>query len=230
MDDGGDVVELHAEPLGAQVDDLQAGGLGVLALPVGVAGAVPLVGLGPEEVLDELEGAAGAHVLGEVRAPGLQHTGDLRPVGTHGVPAHDEVEGVVREGQRRALGRGHDGDAARAEQGGGLGDVRRPDLGRDGEHGCLRGGAESEAQDLPSPGVDVERGGRTTQPPGHRLRVSPGGPGLGGPPLEPGEVPALGGDGGAFGDEVFEGACLLLLGHEVIVAGRCRWALLISRH
>jgi hypothetical protein len=160
-------------------------------------------------------------VLGEVRAAGLQHARDLRPVRPDGVPAHDEVERPVGEGQRRVLGRGDDRHAAGSEQRGGLGDVRRPALGGYGEPGLRRGGAEREVQHLPSPGLHIEHGRGTGQPPGHRPRVPPGGPRFGGPPLEPGEVPALGGDAGALGDEVLEGAggSRLLLVHAWIMAG-----------
>lgn len=208
--DSGDVVELHPQPLGAQFDDLQPGGFRPGALAVGVAGTALLVRLRSEEVLDEFVRAGGPDVLGEVRAAGAQNAGDLGPVRGDGVPAHDQVEGVGGEGQRCVVRYGDDRHAARVEQGGGLGDVRRPALGGDGERGQLRGGV----QHFSAPGVHIERGGHAGQPLPHGPGVPPRGPRLGGPAVEPGEVPAVGGDGGAFDEELFEGRGGRGHGHE----------------
>jgi hypothetical protein len=199
--DGPDVVELHPQPLRAQIDDLESGGLGSGPLTVGVAGVAVGLRLGAEEVLDELVGAAGAHVLGEVGAAGPEDAGDLRPVRRHRVPAHDEVERRVAERQRGVLRRGDDHRSARVEQGGGLGDIRGPALGGDGETRQL----PCRRQHFAATGLDVESGLRHGQTLAHGPRVSPGGTRLGGPPLEPREVPAVGGGGFGLADELLEG-------------------------
>ncbi len=100
--------------------------------------------------------------------PGSQHPGDLDPPRGDRMAADDEVERRVGERQRRLVVVGHHGDAARVQQRGGLGQVRRPALGGDhqpwerprlGEH-------------LAAAGLDVERRGR--RPDRRAARPSPG--------------------------------------------------------
>ena len=96
------------------------------------AGPTLRLRLRAEEVLDELEDAAGPTCWAKYVPPGCRRARSP-PVRVDRVPAADQVEGVVREGQRRVLRCGDDHDAARTQQRGGLGDVRRPALGRHGE-------------------------------------------------------------------------------------------------
>lgn len=165
-------------------------------------------GLRTEEVLDEFEDAGRADLLREVRATGLQHARDLRPPGGHRMPADHQVERRVPERQRRLVRVGDHDRAARVQEGGGAGDVRRPGLGGDGHRRQLRGGGE----DLAAAGLDVEGRLRPAQPVGHGARIPPGGALLGGPAVEPGEVPAVDGDGGGLGDERFEACAFLFFG------------------
>ncbi|CAM5701913.1 hypothetical protein SHIRM173S_07985 [Streptomyces hirsutus] len=131
------------------------------AFAFGMPGIELLLRLRPEEVLDELEGAARSDVLSEVRTAGPQHPRDLPPVGLHRMPAHDQIEDPVGEGQRPVRG-GDDEAAPRPEQPGGLDDVGRPPLGGDDKCGPGSGGGtgfvEGEAQHLPSPGLHIEHG------------------------------------------------------------------------
>ena len=197
-----DVEDLDAQAFRPQLDDLQPGAARRRGFRIRVPPAVALLRQRPEEVLDQLEPALRADVLGEVGAARPQHPGDLLPVHRHGMAAGDQVEGLVRERQGRLIGMRDDDRAEGMQQPGRRRDVRRPGFG--GHHRRRQRGGGCE--DLPSSGLDVERGPRIRQPVGEHPRVAPARPFLGRPALQPGEVPP--GQGGrlGFGDQFVERA------------------------
>jgi len=114
------------------------------------------------------------------------HSGDLRPPDRRWMPAGHQIEGRVRERQRRLAGVGHDDHATRVQQAGGLRDVRRPRLRRD------RGDREGLClgEHLATAGLDVKRSRRATESTSELTGVAPGRTLLGGPPFQPGEIPS----------------------------------------
>jgi hypothetical protein len=100
-------------------------------------------------------------LLGEKLPTRAQHPGDLGPPRHDGVSTGDEVEGLARKGQSRAVvGGGHHVGTERPQAASSHADVRWPPLGRNHEVGER----VKAAQDLTTTALDVEHGGRAPQP------------------------------------------------------------------
>ncbi len=186
VDNRADVEELGPQGLHPQVDDLQADGFGPAAGGVGVTGTGRRGRQRSQEVLAQLEHARRPDLLGEVATTRPQHPADLRPAGHHRMTAHHQVERRIGEGQRPVVG-GHDGHAAGTQPRGGPRDVRRPGLRGHRAPGQPRQSGEN----LPTAGLNVQAHGGPTHPLAHQPGVAPGRTLLGGPPVQPGEVPAV---------------------------------------
>ena len=198
---GADVVELHPQPCGAQLDHLQSGRLRSGDLDVRVSAPSLLRGGGAEEMLDQLEGGGRADVLGEVLTARREHARDLRPVGGDRVAGGDQVGGAVGERYRSARGRLMDLHPARTQQLPGSLGVRRPRL-RDvlscREHRTL-------GEHLAASGVEIHRDLRLRHRAGEQVRVAPRRALLGGPALEGVEAPAGDIRRGGLGDQMLSG-------------------------
>ena len=126
---------------------------------------------------------------------------------TNGVPAHDQVERAVLEGQRGVVGDLDHRGPERAEVAAGYLQVRRPGL-------CCRQLLrevlylpEHLGEDLASSGLDIHDRVGPTHPLHEQPCVAPRRALFGGPPFEPREVPALYGHRRSLGDQFLERLC-----------------------
>ena len=141
--------------------------------PLGVAAAPRCSGCGPRKYSTSSKTLRGPDVLGEVRAAGAQDAGDLRPVGRHRVPAGDEVEGAVGEGQRRRPR----ARRRRRRRAGGAGAVALATFGGQPSVATVSGGQApaAEARTSPPPVWMSSAAVGAGQPVAHGRGVPPGG-------------------------------------------------------